>query len=461
MKLAQWAAIVVLALMVGGITFVTVYLGGSNESARKPTEVPPSLTFPIKSYPEEGEPLVTTEIRQSGHQDFWFTNDSGQDVNVGLNEKGCTCSEVEVTVVPERYRPQILAAAAARVPWLPPRGLDSLTTLAALADREHLCLDWSNGEAKTYRLDKENRAVVPAGALGRVRLSWLQKEAKQMNNYADLWMGKRGGGANARLSVAVDVVEPLITTKEITVPPVYVRDLEKMKDGQRTLILCCSMTRASFRLKARVIHEHAQPESDPVETGKPVPLTGNDLQRLGNMDKMNPRSVKSGYAIPVIVRAAAQDGTPIEWGHFRRLVELSNPDEGIEPIQVRVTGEVRGDVNIGSGANSGAINLGPFPRSRVKRGSIVLQTDAGDLDLQLDASRLPDYLRARLNPAEKMPAGQRFWKLQVEVPANAARGGFPRNDDSRYRDSAIYVKIIVAGKPSRAIRIPVTGTANE
>ena len=82
MKPAQWTAIVVFALMVGGISFVTVYLGGS---ARTPDEVSldaplPTLNFPIKAVGQGRAIPLVTEVRQYGHQDFWFINESGQDL---------------------------------------------------------------------------------------------------------------------------------------------------------------------------------------------------------------------------------------------------------------------------------------------------------------------------------------------------------------------------------------------
>src|SRR5215469_883338 len=62
MKPAQWTAILVLAMMVGGISFVTVYLGGSYRTPQEVPEEAPSLTFPIKAYPikvekADGQPV--------------------------------------------------------------------------------------------------------------------------------------------------------------------------------------------------------------------------------------------------------------------------------------------------------------------------------------------------------------------------------------------------------------------
>ncbi len=125
MKLAQWTAVLVLVFMVGGISFVSVYLGGSSRDASTaPTATPVSLNFPIKRVPLEGGKVLITEVRHSGHQDFWFVNDNEQDVAVGMIGKGCKCSEVEIALAPASWRRSLLsdsvvratAAAAARWP---------------------------------------------------------------------------------------------------------------------------------------------------------------------------------------------------------------------------------------------------------------------------------------------------------------------------------------------------------
>ncbi len=170
-------------------------------------------------------------------------------------------------------------------------------------------------------------------------------------------------------------------------------------------------------------------------------------------------TIQSGYRIPLTLRAKAKDGTPMDWGHFRRLVRLTSEDEGIEPVEVKVTGEVHGEVTVGD-QGRGTITLGPFRRSRGARGAIALQTDVQNLKLNLDSARLPPYLKVRFpKEPEKTANGHRTWLLEVEVPPNTARGDFPRADDPAYRDSAIYVT--TEEKPPRSIRIPVIGTANE
>jgi hypothetical protein len=457
MKSAQWMAVLILALMVGGITFVMVYL---NNSTRAVPDTPPpiaDLTFAMKKYPEDGGKALTTEVNQRGQHDFWFYNDSGQNLPVGLNRKGCTCSEVDVSIAPESWKPRLLGEAASRLLQRAPRGLDGLPTLAATFDPQRVFPNLPENEAATTTLTEENSVVVPAGAIGWVRLSWQRPIPEPLLLYADLWMGQRGGSVNARLDVGVIIAEPMEVSKEVEAGVFGIRDLEK---GKKVWIICWSVTRPSFQLKAEQMHERHKAESDPIEMGQPIPLTAAELRRMGQSEKMHMLTIKSGYRIPLLLRAKANDGTPMDWGHFRRVVRLSSEELGIEPIEVKVTGEVHGDVTVGTKADAGRITLGPFLRSRGARGTIVLQTDVQNLKLGLESSRLPPYLKVRFpKEPEKTATGHRMWLVEVEVPPNTARGDFPRADDPVYRDSAIYVK--TEEKPPRSIRIPVIGTANE
>lgn len=463
MKPAQWIAVLVLALMVGGVSFVSVYLGSGTTGPSDDSPGPqPSLTFPIKTFPREGEKVQTTEIHQSGHQDYWFVNESGKIVAVGLNAKGCTCSEVEITVAPPSWMADLARSAVLQALQQPLRGWDNLTVLAAACDREQQYPELYNA-ARTM-LTQEFSAEVPAGAVGRVRLSWRQEVVKPLVTYADLWMGQRGGSLSARLEAGVRISAPLEVNKDLTVPALSDRELEKMEKSKPVWIICFSLTRPTFHLKTEVLHGRLKPESDPLELGEPIPLRPTDLQRVEEkQESMHRLTALSGYRIPVWVRAKAKDGSPMEWGRFHRVVQLSSEDPGIEPVQIQVTGEVLGDISVGGNDEPGTVNMGPFLRSHGANRSIVLHTDERGIDLDLESDRIPKFLKAKLSAPHDAPAGHRTWVLKVEVPPDAARGEFPYANDPDYRDSAIYVKTKggKTGKSLRSIRVPVRGVANE
>ncbi len=463
MKSAQWTALLALTLMVGGITFVSVYLPDRRSpDAEKQEKTPPSLSFPVKTVPPSGEMPIITEVGQTGHQDYWFSNESGQEVAVGLNEKGCTCSEVELTVAPQSWRMRLYLDAATL--QLAPRGWTALTTTAAVVDLDRLERALPEGEATESKvLTKENSLTVPVGAIGRARLSWRQTVAKPLNTHANLWMGDRAG-LSARLEAGVLITQPLeLHNKELTLVPIDERELEKREEGLSSYIICWSLTRSRIDLKAEMLHERISKDGDAVRLGKPIAMEPSQFVREESLGPRRFMPVLSWYKIPVIVRAKAKDGTPIEWGRFHRLVKLSSSDSLFEPEQVSVTGEIMGDVTVGSGKETGGVNLGSFYRKRGTHGEIVLQTDDRKIDLQLDSSRKKDYLTASLDAPRVTPSGSRLWVLRIVVPPGAASGDFPRADNPVYRDSAIYVKTVdvKSGKSLRAIRIPVRGVANE
>jgi hypothetical protein len=461
MKSAQWLAVMVLALMVGGVTFVMVYLGGTpSETDKKEKSTGPvaELTFAQKKYPGEGEMALATEPQQLGHYDFWFHNESGQAVPVGLLVKSCKCTEVELMIAPDSWKPRLLATAAARVLQRAPQTLMDWTVWAATYQPEQVHPALPEEDATTTSLlKKQDSALVPPGAIGWLRLKWRGDKTGPRPLTAELWMGEKGSVA-ASFVLGVAIAEPIMFDPDVSFGTVNVRELETNK--KKVGVYCYSVTRPALRIKAERAAKNLKQESDPFEVGQPEPLSTEQLRKLEEKSKAHVLRFLSGYRIPVFLSARAKDGTPIEMGHFRRLVRLSiDDDESIEPVQVEVSGVVEGDVMVGNAQEPGEIILGPFPSKRGKKGDITLQTDVKNLGLELDKSRVPEYLKARLKGPEETGTGHRTWVLEVEVPPDAAHGDFPRQDDPVYRDSAIYVK--TNEKPQRSIRIPVKGAAND
>jgi hypothetical protein len=490
MKPAQWTAILALALMVGGITFVAVYLGSSSGPSDVVPEEPRSLTFPIKAFPikanenekvsanekekPSGPPPLVTEVRQYGHQDYWFLNESEQDLDVGLSAKGCTCSSVEIALVPQSWwRPyadqwaatQVLAAV--QLSQLPLRWWEGLAMMKVLNAPDRKFPELPEKDLNHIFLNKDNKFTAPAGSIGRVRLGWWRQTSGEFNAHATMWTGPAGGpyGGNthARLDARVVVAEPVVLIgKHVTLPAATTRELaypEKSKTGIQAWIMCGSVTRYHFQVHAELIHEHIKAESDPVEIGEPIPLDADDIRKLAKDFGEQMPTILSGYKVPVTLKARAKDGTPVEWGHYHRSVRMTAEDSS-EPVTVVVKGEVLGDVTVGEvGKVRGSLDLGPFPRKRGKEGRVMLQTDEKNLDLELDTSRLPEYVKATLSKPRESTGGHRSWELRVEIPANAAWGEFPRDNSPVYRDSAVYVK--TKEKPPRSIRVPVIGTAND
>jgi hypothetical protein len=457
MKPAWWMAVFLLALMVGGVTFVMVYIGGGQPPVPKAakSQVAQRLSFASQKYPEEGLPPAINEARKNGLVDFWFQNDNAQEVPVGLNSKSCQCTQVEVTVLPESWQPRLAAVAASRRFLYLQRPLEllpfDLISLAA-CQQEVISRDLVSANLPDTQLWMENSVTVPPGALGWVRLLWSGDKLGPRNLHADVWMGHRGSSASAQFDVEIRTTEPIMTEPEISIGTVGASDLEK---GKQLYLYCWSLTRRSFQVKAERIKEPGGPQSDPVDVGSPEPMTEAERKRFSQSPP-----VLCGYRIPVTLRAKAPDGTPFNLGHFQRYLQLTSPEEGIEPLQVTLRGQVQGAIMVGGPKEQGRIVLGAFPSQNGARGDITVSTDVPGLELQLDKERIPEFMKVRFpDKPEVLPTGHRMWVLRVEIPPHAARGPFPRPDDPVFRDSAIYVKTV--GDAPRSIRIPVVGTAND
>ncbi len=262
MKPALWMAALILALMIGGITFVVVYI--NNSSRGGVVETPPprgELIFATKRYPDdEGGKALTTEVNQLGQHDFWFYNDSDQNLTVGLNKKGCTCSEVDLSIVPESWKPRLLAEAAGRLLQRAPRGLDGLPTLAATFDPKRIFPEvpaepdddvdrgeLGRGAGRRDRLGASELATLASRTAPPVRRAVAGEARQHLNARLDVGVHDRrtDGGEQGSVGRRFDL-----------------RDLEK---GKKVWIVCWSVTRPSFRIVAEPIHERRKAESDPFE----------------------------------------------------------------------------------------------------------------------------------------------------------------------------------------------------
>jgi hypothetical protein len=454
MKTMQWAgAILVLAAVVFGITFVMNFLGSDN-AAQDPGKgkVVHKLSFATRVMPPQSEPALQSEMGQAGYQDFWFKNAEGQDVPVGLMGKSCTCTEVEIFMPPQAF-PGQLPAQSATLLGLVTAGRNTLSwpeEAAAGAAWNEAMLKQEQAAEKTS-LGNNNSVTVPAGAVGWVRMKWVTDKADTRQLRVGLWMEQEGVGLT-ELITGVRIAEPMMSDGKVSLGTLQDRDLPRS-----TTLRCWSLTRPSFRLEAKVVREKGSAAGDPFVVGTPEPMPEADCRKL--VDELKVRQVRSGYRVPVTLKPKSSDGsTASDLGHFSRVVELSSPDEGISPLRVQVEGVVLGDVIVGRGQR-GVVEFGSFWGSRGRHEKILLETDVPDLKLQLDEKRIPGFVKAQLGEPETAPSGHRSWTLEVTVLPHRVRGSFPRQDDPEYRDSAVYVK--TTGSQARTIRIPLMGTANE
>ncbi len=445
MKQSQWTlAIVLFAGMVFVIVFAMNHLGGSSAPVHE-TKQNLELLFATKELPNDPQaPLKTIELEEksTGFQDYWFCNTNDKPVRIGLNSKNCKCTNVEAYYLPEDVSRRIVADARA------------LVSADELAQAVKPYQDDSELKSQATRKALETPSdylSVPPGRLGWVRLNYKGEKPGPQLVSAAMWMEERDTGALATLQLKLTFHEIFQVDPNLEFGT---HNAEDLVAGVIRHVLCFSITRPNLTLEARASRSRGSEASDPLVVGKVEPLTEAERQRL--QDRMSGLTVKCAYKIPVTLTAVSRDGTtPFDLGPFhRRLLIWAKEDPG-EPKSVLLQGRILGLIDVLTEEESGVLNFGSFARSAGKRMKVTLTSDTPGVQLQVDNTRMPEFLKASLSPVE----GRRSWILNLEVLPNRASGIFPRPDPT-YEDSAVYLKATVPGQPPRSLRLGVSGTAS-
>jgi hypothetical protein len=457
--------------MVFVITFVLNY---SPDSGRPDVDdggpkvanwlVIPQPTWPPKvdtgSEKQDGPP-VEQEEGQTGYHDYWFAFEGEQAIKAGLVATNCTCAKLEVFLMPPQWKSR----------WSTLHPTEERFRPSASNDPELLSME---EQAAATQLTESNEMTLEPGAVGKFRMHWKGGKSGSTWIKADLWAGRRGEKA-AKLEAHLVFLEPLRLTQEDqdhNLGPIQ-PDLLPLE----TDFFIWSSTRKTLPLKSvRLVNKFGASTADPVVVGSPEMLSAADCDRLemrhlatqsatGQRRDLEGR-VRCAYRVPVMIRAKATDGPAlIEIGTFRRRIEIVCADDTIPPAYVTISGSIRGVVEVNDG---GQINFGSLMRSRGGERAITMHSYEAGLELEVDASRMPHFLKAELSKPDVKKVGngeQRSWQLRVEVVPNRVSGEFPRDDPPSYWDSAVYLKIRRGpARPSEGtqhLRIPVKGLVSD
>jgi hypothetical protein len=137
----------------------------------------------------------------------------------------------------------------------------------------------------------------------------------------------------------------------------------------------------------------------------------------------------------------------LDLGLLDRRLTVKAVEAGTVNLMVRA--RVLGDVSFLDGSSDGRVDLGnSFPADQDRTKTVVLIAERLGLDLKLaEAETFPNYLKVRLEPAEKVD-GRNQWRLRVTVPKGSLYGALPPG-------SAV---ILTTTDPHpRRLRIPVRG----
>jgi hypothetical protein len=468
MKQSQWIlALVLIVAMVFGVTFALNYLG--DQGSKPPPPPPPGsaaeVTFGSRMFPPEGVPPFEMEIGSNGSQEFWFVNDSGQTVTMGLVKTSCTCSEVHVFLAGADWKDRSTAVLAGQLAARAVRqGHGWLGVFSELALAEGLGADQTLREltqaTKGQSLTKNDSMQIPAGKIGWVQLKWDgARQAPQPMTVlsAEVWMGQRTAPP-VKLTEGVRYMTPFhIASADLQQK---LGEHHPLELPMRRSILVWSSTRDALKLEPLLLSNRGKPETDPFVVGKPVPLSRQECEKL-EKDFTDPNDysrVRCAYRIPVTIREKAEDGTLLDIGPFRRLVSVKLADADHEE-KVQLDGTIQGDVYVGGSEDSARVNFNAFDSSTGSTKIVPVWSETPGLKLEVDAARTAPFLEVQLPEPEKDPSGKQVWRMQVKVGPNRVRGKFPRDDDSTYRDCAIYLRS--SGPEKRTMRIAVVGIAVE
>jgi hypothetical protein len=457
MKTVHWA---VALLGVALATFAVAF--GINYFGRRPSGPGAqgylSLTFPRPGYRPHGAPAVC-ELDKTPACDVWFFNANDRELKVGMADKSCNCAAASLYQVPVEEPVTYLAARVGIAGALPAAGSQLATALTGLVllDAQE---DWGSvrlsGRGAGAELIRQPGVTVAPHAVGAVRMTWKPEGKEKRQVVVKLWTDTEDNPEKTTIDLLARVV-PAVEVAQ----PFEIFDVGSLSESDlpyTATVYCYSQTRSWLPLETRPLRGSVPAEKDPFQIGVSTPLTDEECRTLEQTYKVP--HLLCGFKITVTLRPSSPDGTvPCALGRFRRPVELRWGDDGAEPQYSVLTGEVKGFVTVGEPDDGGRIDFGSFPSAQGKEQVLTLETDVAGLDLEVDTSRVPEFLDLpRLGPPDVAPSGHRTWRLQAKVSPGKAVGVFPNPSDPIASDCAIYLK--TKEKRPRSIRIPVTGTAD-
>jgi hypothetical protein len=458
MKSQTQTIVLVLAIigLIGGITFVRNWISTRQQDDLDLGGPPPSETridFKEKVAPKASE----FESNGEGHYDFWFQNPNDFTVEIGLNQKSCTCSNVAALILtPEEEEGLRKKKPVSGVPQVSDASAGPLDILAAAVALNEEGKALFLKESKRWQPLREGNespvASIPAKATGIVRLSWKGKQGVQ-RLIAEMW-GQESGKAKtrnvvAKLEVPVVIVAPIQVFPEteaaFTLEPTQSHEFE---------CLCWSSTRPKFQIKS------AKEESnDPCIRCTFSPIGGEELPRWigilnANLEKTTqpiPTQILCMYRVMVKVDERLPGGPQMALGPFMRKVVITTDQEDYPTVTINVQGVVRGDIKVGTDEDYDRVSLKSFSARRGTTVTVPIFSSLADVVLQVK-SKKPDYLKVELQEKNK-EAGEvgKRWGLVVTVPPGRAAGQMPRDSE---------IILTTQGQTSRLIRIPVRGLAS-
>jgi hypothetical protein len=416
---------VVFVIVVGAIAWITQFMPnwrvktGNQPPINGPTAAK-AINFAVKKAiwdPEDEAYALETERGHDGHFDFPFENLSGQPAEIGLLDRSCDCSHLEVCLVPplewEQYRKEI--------------------------DKNPLTAKPGNWTWEMVPPNNTKGFEVPADAKGLVRVGWEGRKGpgSRLNLRIKVWHQPLGNVAQRDfedLDVPIVMAAPLMFS-----PPRDNLGTLVARDSAVARFTLWSATRDAVDLKWG-------DADDPRFVYDKKPFSSEECRELEKKlrkEGANTR-VHSAFHFQVTVNEQA-GGKQLDQGPFTHDVSFLLDDDKVRGPQVLGVAKGEGDVIVGNTEDRGKVDMKIFRAKDGHKRVVPLWTE--NQILLEPESQTPATLQVKLEQGERTGSRTK-WLLEVTVPPSTQFGVFPE-------ESVIILRI--KSTPPRFIRIPVTG----
>ena len=449
-------AVGVMLVSVFLITFFTNFSPVKAPQISEPSQAKPGLlvnelSFVTRQFPNDPSlPPNIQEYSVPGFLDFWFSNDNKVPVTFGLDRKNCTCSSVEVFLVPNDWlqKPEAKALAGGKEPTASDLSKANGNAALALLETKLTSTAMENSDGV--------KVVVPPGGIGWVRLRFRNDKMGPINLFANFWLEQVDSGVFSRLDIRNDVAPMFVATPG----EARVGLLSKQKPVGTSTVIAFSGTRKKLNLVAESKTKVAK--NDIIQVSPAVQLTPAEVADLSNRMKV---IASVAYRFEVRATLPSEGDTQTEFGPFLRPFRIVCPDlaenDPMRSVGFNVSGAIESDLRILGANPEGIIDINSFPWDAGKKAMVRIETSNPDVKLEIDQARTAPFLKLRLvGEPEKLRRGGSGYDYEIEVPSRKIRGAFPREEnDPAIRDSAFYIRSV--GSKNKLIRVPVMGRADE
>ena len=393
---------------------------------------------------------------------FWFENKNAAPVTVTLRGVSCSaCSGGRLAPIPpEKTRALLQMAAITSLP----QGLMAGLPLGMIGPTADLipALQWTSFDYGTFKEPKDLEKAVyhvpaatgPAAAgadgwspqWGILELNF--KVRPNSKNPLTTIFETRIDGTDQPAKAEFEIHFLAIGPLEVDPPGINIRDLTiESADLAREVVIYSSTRPPEELAELSVRVDSLAGGGDAagfVTVGKPVPITGVDLDRFATeltARSNRPIKVQAAYRLPITIRTHVGDAR-MDIGPISRDIWVAVP--GADPKRVLIRGNLRGPVALSEGTE---LDFVSFDYRQTQNKDFDLKTERPGIEVSLVPDECsPKFVKARLEKQQDR-AGRGHYKLWVTIPGGEQLGEITNG----------VIVLEVKGPHPQRIRLPLRG----